>query len=571
MNIKNLHDSIIDLYSKNGLKKKNIRRELIAFISIKVLSDISKMLLTEETFKQLLGKISLDNINIPNVDEIVFALNKHILFSNKEELFNSITTMIDDISKIYNPQHGQHYTNQSMALLSANLLLKDVSIEEINKKEEITIYEPSIGSGNLIFPLVDLLVARGIKKEKIKIYANEFDDEVALVAKLLLEIKDLKYEIKIGDTLVNYFTDKQGDLKKFDFVVSNPPFGVKFNPNKLKEHKIYSNYLVKEKLQIGKSSNSLPVFVEIIRNSFNIAGLIINNDCSFDKHFKNGTYTNSVLGNIINNRQLNTLVMQPKNMFVNTDITTNIMLLSNNNKEVSFVDTDARYLYIKNMYSISKMKNGYSKENIFKILERIKNEDGIKYNNTVLLDAKKLQESFLNQHKETISIIEKIKNDFEYSLDMLTMQLTILNLAVSHEGVFNKICIKHGFKDSNEVTKLIDGKDAISINTFIESIKKEYSLKEVTFMGLSRYDKYKFLINDCTLELENILNTKKTSKILSNIYKDVTAFYQYIDTQSVNLDNILFPLPKKDLSLSAKKAKRPVALLEEKNLFDFIQ
>jgi len=538
MNIKNLHNSIIHLYSKSGRKSKEIRRELIAFICIKAISIINNTALTTDSFSKILSSIPFDEINVPNVQVIVTALNNHVTFKNNNELFNRISMLIDDISKIYNPKYGQHYTNQSMANLSANLLLKDVNVFELNKREEITIYEPSAGTGNLIFPLVDLLIEKGISKDKIKIYANEFDDEVAFILQMLLMIKGIRHEIKVGDTLVNYFIDEQNNLKKFDFVVSNPPFGVGFKADELKEHDLYSNYIVKNKLQIAKASNSLFVFMEIIRNSYTVSALVIGNDCSFEKSYKNGAYQNSVLGNIVKDAQLDTLIMQPSSMFVNTDITTNIMLLSNNNSELAFIDVDTSYMYEKNMYSVSKMKNGYSQKNIDDITEYAKSDNKVEYNKTTLLDMYKLNEAFRTQNKETLLIIEQIKNDFEHSLDMLSMQYEILTMAISNENVLKKICEKHGV-DIDYMSELIDGKSEASQELFINSIKTQYNLNEVIFQERTKSNAYKFLVDGCILELENITNTKENLSSISSIHTDVQKYNDYMANQTLALENIL--------------------------------
>lgn len=113
---------------------------------------------------------------------------------------------------------GQFYTPAEVSRILANII-------EVDKADtpSYSVYDPTCGSGSL------LLKVASESQNGLTIYGQEKD-----IATKSLSIMNMwlhgnpEAEIASGNTLANpQFKEKDGSLKRFDFVVANPPFSVK--------------------------------------------------------------------------------------------------------------------------------------------------------------------------------------------------------------------------------------------------------------------------------------------------------------------------------------------------------
>lgn len=112
---------------------------------------------------------------------------------------------------------GQFYTPAEVSRILAQV----VGIGPDTQKNQ-TVYDPTCGSGSL------LLKAADQAPEGLTIYGQEMDNATYALARMNMVLHDAPdAEIKRGNTLASpQFTD-DGKLKRFDFVVANPPFSWK--------------------------------------------------------------------------------------------------------------------------------------------------------------------------------------------------------------------------------------------------------------------------------------------------------------------------------------------------------
>ncbi|GAA7634101.1 type I restriction-modification system subunit M [Helicobacter pylori] len=116
---------------------------------------------------------------------------------------------------------GQFYTPSEVSLLLSLLL----GIDE-NTKQDKSIYDPTCGSGSLLLKASSLAGEKGLT-----IYGQEKDISTTALCKMNMILHhSADAEIAKGgsSTLSNpLFTEKNGMLKTFDYVVANPPFSLK--------------------------------------------------------------------------------------------------------------------------------------------------------------------------------------------------------------------------------------------------------------------------------------------------------------------------------------------------------
>ena len=114
---------------------------------------------------------------------------------------------------------GQFYTPAEVSRTMAKI----VGINTINTNSDITVYDPTCGSGSL------LLRVGAEAHTTVTLYGQEKENATAGLAKMNMILHDNPTaEIKQGNTLANpLFLNDDGNLKTFDFVVANPPFSDK--------------------------------------------------------------------------------------------------------------------------------------------------------------------------------------------------------------------------------------------------------------------------------------------------------------------------------------------------------
>ena len=118
---------------------------------------------------------------------------------------------------------GQFYTPSEVSRVIAKL----IGLEKITKPA--TIYDPAAGSGSLLIRAADEAPLDSYGDSLISIYGQEIDNATAGLAKMNLVLHQKGTgEIKKGNTLSDpKFLDNFGQLRRFDFIVMNPPFSDK--------------------------------------------------------------------------------------------------------------------------------------------------------------------------------------------------------------------------------------------------------------------------------------------------------------------------------------------------------
>lgn len=266
--------------------------------------------------------------------------------------------IIRRFSEAHNEDAGQHYTPREVIELMVNILFNnDNSILTGNVAK--TLYDPTAGTGGML-SVAEEYLSRLNKNAKLICYGQEINDQTFAICKgdMLIKGNDAN-NIKCGNTL----SDDQFADDKFDYILSNPPFG--------REWKNDKNAVEKEaKLGFaGRFGAGLPpisdgqmLFLQTAIHKMRPEGskvaIIQNGSPLFSGDAGSGQ--SEIRKYILENDLLEAIVALPNDLFYNTGIATYIWVF-NNKKPVERKGKvqliNANGLYEKRRKSLGNKRN----------------------------------------------------------------------------------------------------------------------------------------------------------------------------------------------------------------------
>lgn len=266
---------------------------------------------------------------------------------------------------------GQFYTPSEISRIIARLI--GIGNIQATPMKKWTLYDPAAGSGSLLIRSADEAPVNVNGDTIVTIFGQEKDHATAGLAKmnLILHQKGTG-EIKKGNTLVDpAFIDDFGELKKFDFIVMNPPFsdkawsdGIKVSEDKYKRFDGYG--IPPEK------NGDYAWFLHVLKSldSNGKAGIILPHGVLF-----RGNAEESIRIEILKKKYIKGIVSLPANLFYGTGIPACIIVIDKEYAEsregVFLVDASRGFKKDGN-------KNRLREQDIEKIVQTFINQDAIK-------------------------------------------------------------------------------------------------------------------------------------------------------------------------------------------------
>lgn len=158
-------------------------------------------------------------------------INKLVEFSFERiftQKFDFYATIFEYLIKDYNSNSGgkyaEYYTPHAVARIMAAIL---VPSEQQGQIKNVSCYDPSAGSGTLL-----MNVAHAIGENRCSIYTQDISQKSSNLLRLNLILNNLVHSIPNviqGNTMLHPSHMDGSSLKKFDYIVSNPPFKMDFS------------------------------------------------------------------------------------------------------------------------------------------------------------------------------------------------------------------------------------------------------------------------------------------------------------------------------------------------------
>ena len=232
-----------------------------------------------------------------------------------------------------NETAGEHFTPRDIVRLTTSLLFS--TDDDILTKKGIvrSLYDPTAGTGGFLSSGSEYVHELNPDATLVT-FGQELNGESYAICKADMMIKGVQVEnIKHGNTL----SDDQLEEKKFDYMLSNPPFGV--------EWKKVEKIVKAEHTEQGFNGRFGPGFPRVSDGSLlfllhlvskmrpkkeggSRIGIILNGSPLFTGGAGSGE--SEIRRYILENDYLEAIVAMPNDMFFNTGISTYIWILSNN-------------------------------------------------------------------------------------------------------------------------------------------------------------------------------------------------------------------------------------------------
>ncbi|MDP1678779.1 MAG: class I SAM-dependent DNA methyltransferase [Candidatus Nitrotoga sp.] len=255
------------------------------------------------------------------------------IFTQKYDFYAALFEyLIKDYNKDSGGKYAEYYTPHAVAKIMAAILVPEAVRGKVSN---VSCYDPSAGSGSLLMNL-----AHAIGEQRCAIYSQDISQKSSSLLRLNLILNNLVHSIPNiiqGNTMLHPYHREGKVLKKFDYIVSNPPFKMDFSDfrNELdaKEHqeRFFAGVPNIPKQAVDKMA-IYQLFLQHIIYSLKPGGKaavvvptgFITTQSGIDRKIRE---------HLVNKKMLAGVVSMPSNIFATTGTNDSILFIDDANKE----------------------------------------------------------------------------------------------------------------------------------------------------------------------------------------------------------------------------------------------
>lgn len=302
-----------------------------------------KIILFEEHLSQFISDPSQrDNFCRAIISQLVdFSFEE--IFTQKFDFFSTIFEyLIKDYNKDGGGKYAEYYTPHTVSKIMASCLVDQ-------EFSNVTCYDPSAGSGTLL-----MNIAHAIGEDRCTIFSQDISQKSSSLLRLNLILNNLVHSIPNiiqGNTMKDPYHKDGEQLKKFDFIVSNPPFKLDFSDwyEDAKAEKNRKRFFAGIPNIKPKSKDSMEIyllFIQHIIHSLSDTGrAAIVVPTGFIT--AGSGVPKKIRQKLIESKMLRGVISMPSNIFATTGTNVSILFLDNANTKGDVVLMDASKLGVK--------------------------------------------------------------------------------------------------------------------------------------------------------------------------------------------------------------------------------
>ncbi|MDD5295480.1 MAG: class I SAM-dependent DNA methyltransferase [Rhodocyclaceae bacterium] len=241
--------------------------------------------------------------------------------------------LIRKFAEISNETAGEHFTPREVIRLMVNLLfIEDDDVLTSGAAVVRTLYDPTAGTGGMLSVAGEHLLEHN-PQARLTLYGQELNDESYAICKadMLIKGQDVG-NIVVGNTL----SDDGHRGRKFDYMLSNPPFGVEWKKVEKEVRKEATEKGFDGRFGPGLprvSDGSLLFLLHLISkmrpavDGGSRIGIVLNGSPLFTGGAGSGE--SEIRRYVLENDLVEAIIGLPTDMFYNTGISTYVWILSN--------------------------------------------------------------------------------------------------------------------------------------------------------------------------------------------------------------------------------------------------
>jgi len=281
------------------------------------------------------------------------VIDNHVMGNIFEELLRKFSEMSNETS-------GEHYTPRDIVRLLVSLVFLPERDKLSQPDKIISVYDPCCGTGGMLTIGKEWVQENINSKIEINLFGQELNPQTYSICKSDFLITDEEPDnIKLGSTL----TKDQHTGRGFDYMITNPPFGVSWKSEEKQILNESSEMGGRFSIGTPRVSDGSLLFLQHLISKMEIQGsrigIVFNGSPLFTGDSGGGE--SEIRKWIIENDWLECVVGLPDQMFFNTGISTYIWIVTNKKSDkrkgkVQLIDGSSFYTKMrKNLGSKSKL------------------------------------------------------------------------------------------------------------------------------------------------------------------------------------------------------------------------
>ena len=274
------------------------------------------------------------------------TVDNHVMGNIFEELLRKFSEMSNETS-------GEHYTPRDVVNLLVSLVFSSDRNKLSDPNKIVSVYDPCCGTGGMLTIGKDWVHENINKGVDVNLFGQELNPQTYSICKSDFLITDEEPDnIKLGSTLTN---DQHSDgNRKFDYMITNPPFGVSWKSEQKQIVNESQEYGGRFSVGTPRVSDGSLLFLQHMISKMETQGsrigVVFNGSPLFTGD--SGSGESEIRKWIIENDWLECIVSLPDQLFFNTGISTYIWIVTNKKKserkgKVQLIDGSSFYKSMK--------------------------------------------------------------------------------------------------------------------------------------------------------------------------------------------------------------------------------